>query len=36
VASPWHREGRVYTTRGGLYLLEALGAWMGRPILLVD
>lgn len=21
---------------GGLYLLEALGAWMGRPILLVD
>ena len=36
VAPPWHRGGRVYTTRGGLYLLEALGAWMGRPILLVD
>ncbi len=29
---PWHRVGRVYSTRGGLSLLGALGDWLGRGV----
>jgi len=32
LAKPWHRVGRVYSTRGGLSLLGAFEDWIGKAI----